>query len=257
MVRSQGPGSHFVRPPFPLLRLSARYILPVSSLWARFSLGPLYDNGDGVPEDDVEAVRWYRLAAEQGLDVAQYSLGVMYANGTGVPEDDAEAVRWYRLAAEQGYDVAQYTLGVRYSEGDGVPEDDREAVRWFRLAAEQGDADAQFNLARWASLVPRARDRLQNKPPLVLHLARIKRDLIFDVGGEVGKLSPNPDAGLTLIHVGVREGVRFVVLADALFVDEQNNRTGQASRFERGALHEARTALCAGRRRPVAAACYQ
>ncbi|MEE4237780.1 MAG: SEL1-like repeat protein [Anderseniella sp.] len=26
----------------------------------------------------------------------------MYREGLGVPQDDAEAVRWYRLAAEQG-----------------------------------------------------------------------------------------------------------------------------------------------------------
>ena len=65
---------------------------------------------EGVPEDDVEAVRWYRLAAEQGLALAQYNLGVMYDNGEGVPEDDVEAVRWYRLAAEQGLALAQYNL---------------------------------------------------------------------------------------------------------------------------------------------------
>ena len=107
MVRSQGPGSHFVRPPFPLLRLSARYILPVSSLWARFSLGPLYDNGDGVPEDDVEAVRWYRLAAEQGHDGGQVKLGFMYGNGEGVPEDFVFAYMWYNLSAAQGNETAQ------------------------------------------------------------------------------------------------------------------------------------------------------
>jgi TPR repeat protein len=43
-----------------------------------------------------------RARAEQGYASAQYNLGRMYANGDGVPEDDAEAVRWYRLAAEQG-----------------------------------------------------------------------------------------------------------------------------------------------------------
>ena len=32
---------------------------------------------------------------------AQYNLGVHYANGEGVLQDDAEAVRWYRLAAER------------------------------------------------------------------------------------------------------------------------------------------------------------
>ena len=67
---------------------------------AQSYLGDMYDRGQGVPEDDAEAVRWYRLAAEQGLASAQLNLGVMHARGEGVPEDDAEAVRWYRLAAE-------------------------------------------------------------------------------------------------------------------------------------------------------------
>ncbi len=114
---------------------------------AQFSLGSMYANGEGVPQDDAEAVRWFRLAADQGHARAQYNLGVMYANGRGVPEDDAEAVRWWRLAAEQGYARAQYNLGVMYANGRGVPQDDAEAVRWYRLAAEQGEADAQYNLA--------------------------------------------------------------------------------------------------------------
>jgi TPR repeat protein len=44
-------------------------------------------------------VRWYRLAAYQGQANAQNALGVMYQNGEGVPQDYVEAVRWYRLAA--------------------------------------------------------------------------------------------------------------------------------------------------------------
>jgi TPR repeat protein len=36
----------------------------------------------------------------------------MYADGRGVPQDHAEAVRWYRLAAEQGNAFAQFRLGV-------------------------------------------------------------------------------------------------------------------------------------------------
>ena len=72
----------------------------------------------------------------------------MYSGGQDVPEDDAEAVRWYRLAAEQGYANAQYNLGLMYDNGDGVPEDDAEAVRWYRLAADQGNTSAQYNLER-------------------------------------------------------------------------------------------------------------
>ena len=47
-------------------------------------------------------MRWYRKAAEQGNDDAQYELGRAYYYGNGVEEDDAEAVKWYKKAAEQG-----------------------------------------------------------------------------------------------------------------------------------------------------------
>ena len=113
---------------------------------AQFDLGDRYFNGEGVPQDNGEAVRWFRLAAEQGHARAQASLGFMYGNGEGVPKDDGEAARWYRLAAEQGYAAAQYSFGDRYFNGEGVPQDDDEAARWFRLAAEQGYASAQSNL---------------------------------------------------------------------------------------------------------------
>ena len=83
-------------------------------------LGVMYANGEGVPEDDAEAVRWYRMAAEQGHAGAQYALGFMYATGRGVLKDDAEAVRWYRMAAEQGHAGAQYNLGLMYANGRGV-----------------------------------------------------------------------------------------------------------------------------------------
>jgi TPR repeat protein len=45
--------------------------------------------------------------AEQGDASAQFNLGLMYDNGEGVPENDIEAVKWYRLAAQQGYAKAQ------------------------------------------------------------------------------------------------------------------------------------------------------
>ena len=97
----------------------------------------------GVSGQDFQETK--RLA-ERGLAFAQVNLGLMYDNGDGVPENDAEAVRWYRLAAEQGYASGQYNLGLMYDLGEGIPEDDAEAVRWYRLAAEQGNASAQYNL---------------------------------------------------------------------------------------------------------------
>ncbi|HHF3751881.1 TPA: tetratricopeptide repeat protein, partial [Haemophilus influenzae] len=81
--------------------------------------------------------------AEQGYAKAQFNLGVMYAKGQGVKQDDFEAVKWFRKAAEQGYAEAKFNLGHMYSKGRGVKQDDFEAVNWYRKAAEQGDADAQ------------------------------------------------------------------------------------------------------------------
>ena len=72
----------------------------------------MYANGEGVPKDAVQAVTWYRKAAEQGNPRAQFNLGGMYFNGDGAPKDSAQAVVWYRKAAEQGYADAQYNLGV-------------------------------------------------------------------------------------------------------------------------------------------------
>ena len=84
--------------------------------------------------------------AEQGNAVAQVTLGLMYFEGDGVEQDDAEAVRWYQLAVAQGDAAGQYNLGVMYAEGRGVPQDDAEAVRWFRLAAAQRNARTGIRL---------------------------------------------------------------------------------------------------------------
>ena len=53
-----------------------------------------------------------RRRAEQGHDMAQYSLGVSYEIGEGVSQDNIEAVKWFRVAAEQGHADAQFSLDV-------------------------------------------------------------------------------------------------------------------------------------------------
>ena len=107
---------------------------------AQFNLGVMYANGEGVPQDDGQAVKWYRLAADQGDAKAQCTLGVMYGTGRGVPKDYVQAAKWSRLAADQGDAKAQSNLGLMYGTGRGVPQDDVQAHMWFNLAAAQGFA---------------------------------------------------------------------------------------------------------------------
>ena len=111
---------------------------------AQYKLGLIYRNGQGVPQDYKEVVRWLRLAAEQGLDEAQSELGVRYGNGQGVPQDNKEAARWYGLAADQGYALGQYNLGLMYAKGRGVPQDYIQAYMWYNLAASNSRGDLRL-----------------------------------------------------------------------------------------------------------------
>ena len=113
-------------------------------------LGWLYLTGDGVTQNDHEAMKWYRRAADQGDANALYNIGWMYGNGRGVAKDDTEAVKCYRKAAELGYVYAQLNLGNAYYNGSGVTKDDVEAVKWYTKAAEQGYSDAHDSLVMMA-----------------------------------------------------------------------------------------------------------
>ena len=94
-----------------------------------------------------------KLLAEQGDANAQYNLGNMYIYGNGVPENDVEAVKWHRLAAAQGHAGAQFNLGIHHTNGKGVAQNHMEAVKWYRLAAAQGLANAQYNLGMCNAMV--------------------------------------------------------------------------------------------------------
>jgi len=133
-------------------------------------LGNIY-LGDGVTgADPVAAVRYITMAAQKGYSPSQYLLGTLYQTGQqGVAKDQATALKWFRLAADQGHKTARQVLaelssevendssatdaqaafdtGFRFLKGkDGVSRDYRQAAEWFGKAAEQGHADAQYNL---------------------------------------------------------------------------------------------------------------
>lgn len=65
---------------------------------AQAMLGYAYDTGQGVPQNFVVAVKWYRRAARQGDVVGQYLLAMMYDRGQGVHADRILAQKWLILA---------------------------------------------------------------------------------------------------------------------------------------------------------------
>jgi TPR repeat protein len=106
---------------------------------AQLNLGLLYANGQGVPQDYVQARQWYEKAAIQGDALAQLNLGDIYGNGKGVPEDYQLALYWFRLSAHQGNAMAQTKIGLMYERGNGVPQDVVLAQKWYILGAANGD----------------------------------------------------------------------------------------------------------------------
>jgi TPR repeat protein len=95
----------------------------------------------GVGSAQLEPIEELRAKAEQGDAKAQNNLGNIYYNGEGVPQDDAEAVRWWRLAADQGEVDAQHNLGQSYRMGLGVPQDNVQAYKWLNLSATSGHGE--------------------------------------------------------------------------------------------------------------------
>ncbi|EMT3920850.1 sel1 repeat family protein [Neisseria gonorrhoeae] len=94
---------------------------------------------------DVSDFRENLQAAEQGNAAAQFNLGVMYENGQGVRQDYVQAVQWYRKASEQGDAQAQYNLGAMYYKGRGVRQDLVLAQEWLGKACQNGNQDGCDN----------------------------------------------------------------------------------------------------------------
>jgi TPR repeat protein len=115
---------------------------------AQNDLGVLHQLGKALSQDDVEAARWYRRAAERNSVLAQNNLGWMYENGRGLERDYAGALFWYKLAAQNGNVAAQHNLASLYERGLGLPANPMLATEWYERAIRQGDETARDGLAR-------------------------------------------------------------------------------------------------------------
>jgi uncharacterized protein len=107
--------------------LALAFVLSSTFVWAGFDEGLAAANKG----DFKTALREWLPLAKQGDGKAQIEIGLMYSNGEGVLQDDMEAVKWYRLAADQGHALGQSNMGFMYSKGRGVPQDDNEALKWY------------------------------------------------------------------------------------------------------------------------------
>lgn len=109
-------------------------------------LGEMLARGLGVEKNVAEAMpHLTRPSGENGR--AAYLVGALFENGDGVSQDDREAFFWYERGAQLGDSDAMNRLGLLYAEGRGVKQDNEKAVEWLEKSAETGCENAQTNLA--------------------------------------------------------------------------------------------------------------
>lgn len=114
---------------------------------AQYRLGLIYENGyGGVDIKTRNALKWYRLAAEQGHRSAKRRLESLRKSASNAGGTESVATQWYQDLAEEGDSEAQYNLGYMHEIGWSVPKDDSEAAHWYEKSALKGVTKAQFRL---------------------------------------------------------------------------------------------------------------
>jgi TPR repeat protein len=87
-------------------------------------------NGHPTPE----AIKYLKLAVEQGNSEAETLYASYLALGDGVPEDQLEAAKYFKRAADKGHKEAQGAYADILQMGVGVPQDLAESERYRKLA---------------------------------------------------------------------------------------------------------------------------
>jgi len=102
---------------------------------------------DAIHETNYEkALEKLMPLAAKGHAAAQYNLGVMHEWGNGVPKDNNQAIKWYRLSAELSHRDAQNNLGAMYSKGEGAEQSFVDALKWFVISAGNDSEAGRKNI---------------------------------------------------------------------------------------------------------------
>ncbi|EUK19163.1 SEL1-like repeat protein [Commensalibacter papalotli (ex Servin-Garciduenas et al. 2014)] len=118
-------------------------IIDAQMLWANILLEGNSNDGSALAE---EAVKFYKMAADQGSVPAMFSLGAVYGGGNHLEPDREKAQEWFRKAAEKGHPKAQMMLGRYLARGLAGTKDLDQARYWLELALKSGEVDAEIDL---------------------------------------------------------------------------------------------------------------
>ena len=115
---------------------------------AKYKLGKMLLNGDGVEKDIPKAIEWLKQAAVEENEFAEYALGRIYLKGAEVEKNDVVAEEYLLKAANRGNKYAAYLLGKEYLSGETFWKDAENAEKYLLKAAEHGNKYAEYILGK-------------------------------------------------------------------------------------------------------------
>jgi localization factor PodJL len=142
---------------------------------AQYRLATLYQHGQGVAADPVQAAQWYETAAAQGNRKAMHNLAISFADGAAGKKDMAEAALWFAKAAALGLPDSQFNLAVLYETGAGVPQSLAGAYQWYAIAAASGDGESKARLGLLQARLSDADKAAASKAAASFHAAPLDR----------------------------------------------------------------------------------
>ena len=160
-----------------------RYAADKGHAGAQWKLARMYEEGDGVAEDDFEAFKIYEKIVRQDIDPvspdSSYVSSALVAlagfihrgiPGSPVVADPAAARDLYAQAAWSFRDPeAQFELGQMFLTGDGGNADVKQAFNLFKLSSEKGHAGA---LAMFGNMLFQNGKKVRGLASLTAALAR-------------------------------------------------------------------------------------
>ncbi|MGA8388658.1 MAG: tetratricopeptide repeat protein [Pseudolabrys sp.] len=97
-----------------------------------YKLGCYYDGqgADIVTADSNEALKYKLISAKAGYALAQHDVAILYDR----QGNSEEALKWWKMAGDQGFPNALYSLSISYSAGKGAPRDLSLSYAYFKLS---------------------------------------------------------------------------------------------------------------------------
>lgn len=100
------------------------------------------ENGWGVDANALQALTWYKKAADQKQKASYNAIGNIYRLGLGIKPNEKEAFRWFQMGAEANDAEAMLNLGNCYYFGMGTKKNVTQAVQWWQQSANNSNAFA-------------------------------------------------------------------------------------------------------------------